>query len=44
MIIKSGNKYLVKDSSGRKILGMHTTKKQALAQLRVIEANKHKGN
>jgi hypothetical protein len=42
VIVKAGNKYLVKDSKGVKTLGTHSTKEGALAQLRAIEANKKK--
>ena len=41
MIVKSGKKFLVKDSSGKKVLGMHPNKAKALAQLRAIEISKH---
>jgi hypothetical protein len=42
MIVKSGDKWLVKDSKGEKTLGTHPTKDLALHQLRAIEANKNK--
>ena len=42
MIKKRGSKYVVTDSSGRKVLGTHPSKAKALDQLRAIEANKHK--
>lgn len=42
MIIKKLGKYLVKDSSGKKTLGTHPTKKSAIAQLRAIEISKKK--
>lgn len=41
MIRKQGSKYVVKSSSGR-TLGTHTTRKAAVAQLRAVEASKHK--
>ena len=37
MIKKSGNKYLVTDSSGEKILGKHESKAKAIKQLQAIE-------
>ena len=40
MIKKEGKKWLVKDSSGEKTLGTHSSRKKALAQLRAIEASK----
>lgn len=40
MIKKSGNQYVVTDSTGEKILGKHESKKQAIRQLRAIEASK----
>lgn len=40
--IKSG--FGVYDSTGKKLLGKHQTKQQALRQLRAIEANKNKRN
>ncbi len=43
MIKKSGNKFKVMDSEGKKTLGSHSTRKEALAQLRAIEASKAKG-
>lgn len=43
MIKKSGNKLKVMDSEGKKTLGSHSTRKEALAQLRAIEASKAKG-
>lgn len=41
MIKKSSGKWLVRDSKDQKTLGSHTTKKEALEQLRAIEANKY---
>lgn len=40
MIVKEGNKWLVKDSSGKKILGTHPTKEKALKQLAAVEISK----
>ena len=40
MIVKQGNSYVVKDSSGKKTLGTHPTKEKAVQQLRAIEINK----
>jgi hypothetical protein len=42
LIVRSGDKWLVKDSKGEKVFGTHTSKEKALAQLRAIEANKKK--
>ena len=42
MIKKSGDKYLVTDSSGEKILGKHESKKSAIKQLQAIEISKAK--
>lgn len=39
MIKKQGSKYVVKSSGGR-TLGTHQTRKEALAQLRAVEASK----
>lgn len=43
-IKKRNNKFIVTDSSGKKTLGTHKTKAQALRQLRAIEISKKKGN
>jgi len=40
MIVKKGTKWLVKDSSGKKVLGTHSTKKLAIQQLAAIESSK----
>jgi hypothetical protein len=40
MIVKKKDKYQVRDSSGKKLLGEHDTRMKALKQLRAIEANK----
>jgi cytoplasmic iron level regulating protein YaaA (DUF328/UPF0246 family) len=40
MIVKDGNKWLVKDKKGKKVLGTHPSRKKALAQLRAIEISK----
>lgn len=42
MIVKSGNKYLVKTEAGDKILGTHSSHDNALRQLRAIEVSKAK--
>ena len=41
MIVKSGSKYVVKDSTGKKTLGTHDSHESALAQLRAIELSQH---
>lgn len=41
MIVKQGNKWIVKSEKG-KILGTYSTKKEALKRLRQIEYFKHK--
>lgn len=43
---KEGNEWVVRSASTGKVLGRHKTKRDAEAQLRAIEANKHspKGN
>lgn len=40
-IIKRGDKYIVTNEAGTKILGTHDTRKKALKQLQAIEASKH---
>ena len=40
MIIKKGDKYVVKDSKGKKVLGTHSTRQAALKQLAAIEISK----
>ena len=42
MIIKQGNDWIVKDSSGKKVLGRHKTKEKARKQLAAIEISKKK--
>lgn len=42
MIVKRGNKWEVRDSSGEKLLGTHPTKKEAVDQLAAIEISKKK--
>lgn len=42
MIKKSGSNYKVTDSTGKKVLGTHSTKKKALDQIAAIEASKAK--
>lgn len=41
-IMKSGENFVVTDSSGKKILGKHKSKKKAAAQLAAIEISKKK--
>lgn len=41
-IKKRGNKWIVTDKSGKRILGTHTSREAAVKQLRAIEANKHR--
>ena len=40
MIKQQGEKYIVTDSSGEKILGTHESKKQEIKQLQAIEISK----
>ena len=40
MIVKHGNAYAVMTADGKKLLGVHKSKEDALNQLRAIEANK----
>ena len=42
MIRKKGNKFVVMDSKGERVLGEHDSKKDALKQLAAIEASKRK--
>jgi hypothetical protein len=42
MIVKKKGKFCVYDSTGKKLLGEHKTRKAALRQLAAIEANKKK--
>jgi len=42
MIAKENGKFVVKDSSGTKILGTHDTKEEAVDQLQAIEISKKK--
>lgn len=42
MIVKTKSGYAVKDKSGKRVLGTHATRKEALAQLIAIEASKAK--
>ena len=44
MIKAVGNKFYVLDSTGKKVLGKHSSKKKAVAQLQAIEISKHKRN
>lgn len=39
---KRGSKFIVVDSSGKKLLGTHTTRAAANRQLRAVEASKTK--
>lgn len=40
MIAKRGSQYVVMDSKGKKVLGRHATKAEAVNQLQAIEASK----
>jgi hypothetical protein len=40
MIVKRGNKYVVTSKDGSKTFGSHHTRRQAIQQLRAIEASK----
>ncbi|NBO23396.1 hypothetical protein EBU94_08695, partial [bacterium] len=42
MIKTVGDKFYVLDSTGKKVLGKHPSKKKAIAQLQAIEISKHK--
>lgn len=42
-IRKEGDEFLVTTKDGNQVLGRHDTKKEALAQLRAIEASKDRG-
>jgi hypothetical protein len=42
MIVKKGNKWLVKSSDGKKTLGTHSSKAKALRQLMAVEISKKK--
>lgn len=39
-IKKRGNKFIVTDKSGKKVLGTHSTRAKAVKQLQAIEASK----
>lgn len=39
-IKKRGNKWVVTDSSGKKILGTHSSRAKAIDQLQAVEASK----
>lgn len=41
-VAKEGNEWVVRSESTGKVLGRHKTKREANAQLRAVEANKHK--
>lgn len=43
MIKRRGAKFVVMDSTGKKVLGVHDSEQQAQAQLAAIEANKKRG-
>jgi len=42
MIKKRGNKWVVLDKSGKKVLGTHPSREKAVKQLQAIEISKHK--
>ena len=42
MIQRRKGKFVVTDSTGSKVLGTHESKSDALAQLKAIEASKHR--
>ena len=42
MIKAVGDKFYVLDSTGKKVLGKHSSKKKAVAQLQAIEISKHR--
>jgi hypothetical protein len=44
MIKAVGDKFYVMDSTGKKVLGKHSSKKKAVAQLQAIEISKHEKN
>ena len=44
MIKAVGNKFYVLDSTGKKVLGKHSSKKKAVAQLQAIEISKQERN
>lgn len=44
MIVRKADSFLVYDSKGKKLLGKHGTRKEALAQLAAIEISKKKRN
>jgi len=41
-ILKRGKKWVVTDSTGKKVLGTHTSRASALRQLQAVEAAKHR--
>ena len=43
MIKRRGNKWVVTDKSGKKVLGTHPSREKALKQLRAIEISKMRG-
>ena len=42
MVQRRKGKFVVTDSTGSKVLGTHESKSDALAQVRAIEASKHR--
>ncbi len=44
MLKHVGSKWYVLDSSGKKVLGKHSTKEKAVKQLSAIEISKKEGN
>ena len=44
MIVKKADSFLVYDSKGKKLLGKHKTRREALAQQAAIEISKAKRN
>lgn len=39
-LLKKGEKFVVTDSTGKKVLGTHETRKKAVKQLQAVEASK----
>lgn len=42
MIRKRGEKWVVLDSSGKKVLGTHSSREKAVKQMQAIEASKRR--
>lgn len=42
MLKKEGKKYVVYDSEGKEVLGEHTSRRKAIAQIAAIEISKAK--